>query len=351
MAKISIKHVKIAGVSAAVPKRISENTANEIFTADEVNKFISVTGVERYRVSEGGVCTSDLAFAAAQKLIEELKWDTKEIEMLVFLSQTPDYIIPNTAPILQHKLQLPTSCIAFDMTLGCSGYIFGLSTVASYMAAGHIKKALFLCGDTPSKTVNKNDKTSAMLFGDASTVTALEYDVQAGDMNFVLGSDGAGYNAIIIPDGGYRNPISNVSLEEKILEEGVVRNNCNLHLDGMDVFSFGITQAPKSVKETLSEFNSAESQIDYFLFHQANQMMNEMVRKKLKLPKEKVPYSLADFGNTSSASIPITMIHKIRKELTEKTNTLLLCGFGVGLSWGSCILKTDNLVMPEIIEI
>ena len=349
MASVQFNNIKLVGIAAAVPRAIVENKENSFFSEDDVKKFVSTTGVQRYR--SGDMCTSDLCFEAAEKLLTELKWDRSEIDMLVFISQTPDYILPNTAPILQDRLKLPKSCIAFDMTLGCSGYIFGLSTVASYMAAGTIKKGLFLCGDTPSKTVNKRDKTAAMLFGDAGTATAIEYEKGADAISFSLGSDGSGYKAIVIPDGGYRNPISKESLTENVIEDGVVRNNCNLFLDGMDVFSFGINQAPQSVKEAMSTFQKTDENIDFYVFHQANMMMNEMIRKKLKIAKEKVPYSLADYGNTSSASIPITMISQIREQLMNGENNLLLCGFGVGLSWGSCILKTNNLVIPEIIEV
>jgi len=349
MALIYFNNVKISGISAAVPKTIIENKENGFFNESEILKFISTTGVERFR--DGEPCTSDLCFAAAEKLIAELNWDKSEIEMLLFLSQTPDYILPNTAPILQNRLNLPKSCIAFDMTLGCSGYIYGLSTISSYMSTGAIKKALFLCGDTPTKTVNKRDKTTAMLFGNAGTATAIEFEKGADSLKFTLGSDGSGFNSIIIPDGGYRNPISNESLIENELGEGIIRNNCNVFLDGMDVFSFGINQAPASVKETLSACSKTDEDIDFYIFHQANLMMNEMIRKKLKIGKEKVPYSLADYGNTSSASIPITLISQIRDELISKEINLLLCGFGVGLSWGSCILKTNNLIIPEIIEV
>lgn len=349
MASIKVPNITIAGMSAAVPKKIVENEQNPYFPADDVKKFMTTTGVERFRA--GPECTSDLCYEASERLIKELGWDKSEIELLVFLSQSADYLLPNTAPILQDRLGLPKSCIAFDMTLGCSGYIYGLSTVASYMAGGSIKKALFLCGDTPSRSVNARDKTSAMLFGDAGTATAVQYTEGTEGMSFCLGSDGAGYKAIIVPDGGHRNRITEASLVEHEIEEGVIRNKTNLFLDGMDVFSFGISQAPASVKETMAAFNETNEGINFFVFHQANMMMNEMIRKKLKLTKEQVPYSLRNFGNTSSASIPLTMITEIREQLTQGKNRMLLCGFGVGLSWGSCVLNTENLVIPELIEI
>jgi 3-oxoacyl-[acyl-carrier-protein] synthase III len=271
--------------------------------------------------------------------------------MLVFVSQSPDYYLPVTSAILQNKLGLSTKCVAFDLTLGCSGYIYGLSTVASYMSLGKIKKGILLCGDTPSKSCNPRDKSVAMLFCDSATATALEYDETASDLKFSLGTDGSGYKAIIIPEGGYRTPINENTLIEKEYEDGMIRNGCNLFLDGMEVFSFGITQAPKSVKE-LSEFAGLDPKMmDAVVFHQANKMMNEMIRKKLKLEVEQVPYSLENFGNTSSASIPITMVTQMQQKLSTTSNKLMLCGFGVGLSWGTCYVETNNLVIPNLIEI
>ncbi len=349
MANLNVENVELVGVSIAVPKRIVENRDNKNFSEEEIEKFIETTGVERYRY--GHHCTSDLCFEAAEKLISELGWDKSEIELLIFVSQTFDYILPNTAPILQDRLGLPKTCISFDMTLGCSGYVYGLSAISSLLNSGKIKKGLLLCGDTPSKIVNPKDKTSAMLFGDAGSATAIQYKNQAKGMNFNLFSDGSGYKAIMIPDGGYRNPLSESSFFENTYEDKVIRNNCNLFLDGMDVFSFGITRPPLAVKELLSNSNISSDEINYFIFHQANLMMNEMIRKKVKITSEKVPYSLRNFGNTSSASIPMTMVSEIKNELRTRQNNLLLCGFGVGLSWGCCLINTSNLIIPDIIEI
>jgi 3-oxoacyl-[acyl-carrier-protein] synthase-3 len=349
MAQQTIDGISLVGMAVAVPKRIVENKDNPFFKSEDVAKFMSVTGVERFRA--GDLCTSDLCYAAAEKLIADLKWEKSDIELLIFVSQTFDYILPNTAPILQDKLGLPKSCIAFDMTLGCSGFVYGLSTITALMKASNVKKALLLCGDTASKSVNQKDKTAAMLFGDAGSATALESKESAETIRFTLGTDGSGYKAIIIPDGGARNPVTAASLIEEQIEPDVIRTKCDIILEGMDVFSFGINQAPASVKETMSAFNIDSDSLDYFVFHQANLMMNEMIRKKLKLPVEKVPTSLKNFGNTSSASIPLTMVQTMRERLqTEKLN-LLVCGFGVGLSWGTCVLQTNKIVVSELIEI
>lgn len=352
MANFSIQNVALTGMAVAVPKTRKINLENLLFSKEDIDKFVLTTGVSEYRVVNDTTTTSDLGFEAAQKLILEMDIDKNDIDILIFVSQTPDYAnIPNTAPIIQDRLGLSKKCLAFDLPLGCSGFIYGLSTMASYMQNPAIKKGLLICGDTSSKIVGNNDKSTALLFGDAVSASILERRESNSKMHFNLGSDGSGYKAIIINDGGSRNPFNEKSLEIIDYGEGIIRNDCELSLDGMDVFSFGITQAPNSVRELLTYVGLNIEDIDFAIFHQANKMMNEMIRKKLKLEKEKVPYSLDKFGNTSSASIPITIITNLQKQLQNDENRLLLCGFGVGLSWGSCYLTTENVTILDLIEI
>jgi 3-oxoacyl-[acyl-carrier-protein] synthase III len=352
MAIVKISNVSMRGVSACVPKNIIRNTDSKLMPEEEINKFISSVGVKEFRVADQDTCTSDLAIHAAEKLIDSLKWQKQDIGIVVFVSQTPDYILPISSALIQDKLGLTTECLCFDMMLGCSGFTYGLSTIGSYLQNGTIKKGLLICGDTLSKTVSPKDKSVALLFGDAATVTAFEYDETASDIFLHLGTDGSGYKAIMIKDGAARHGVSSTSLIDKTYDEGIIRNDCNLYLDGMDVFSFGITQAPKTCNALLRYLDKTVESIDTFVFHQANMMMNEMVRKKLKLAKEKVLYSIEKYGNTSSASIPITMVHAMKNLGTENNpEKLLLCGFGVGLSWATAYIEVKNLVIPEIIEI
>jgi 3-oxoacyl-[acyl-carrier-protein] synthase-3 len=208
-----------------------------------------------------------------------------------------------------------------------------------------------LVGDTPSKTHSEIDKSVWPLFGDTGTATALEYQPNAEPLLFNMNSDGSGYQAIIINDGGYRNPVTPASFNKVERGDGIVSNNLQTVLDGMDVFSFGIRRAPESINRLMEEFHLNRDEIDYFLFHQANRMMNEVIRKKLKLPVEKVPCSLKDFGNTSSAAIPLTMVTQLQKELREKNLHHVACGFGVGLSWGSVYFNTDKIICSDLIEI
>lgn len=351
MAFLSFPNVKVVGVSACVPKQIESNWTSELIPDEERKKLILTTGISEKRIVPDGVCSSDLCFAAAERLIDELGWDKSEIDALVFVSQTPDYILPATACILQHRLSLPLECLAFDISLGCSGWVYGMNSVASLVSNGSVKKALLLCGDITSKTQSYKDKTSYPLFGDAGTCTALEYQEGTRGISIHLATDGDGYNAIIIPDGGYRNPTTKNSLEFKDYGKGKVLTNLHVQLDGMSVFSFAISKAPKSVKGLCGRFEIDINEIDNFYFHQANMQLNETIRKKLNLSEDKVPYSLKNYANSSSATIPVTMVTERRNVLRTTFQKNIGCAFGVGLSWGSLYFETNKIVVPELIEI
>lgn len=351
MGVFSINDIIIKGISCCVPKNKERNIDLDILTKEEIQKFIDVTGVEERRIAAKEICTSDLCCESAEKLIKDLNWQKDEIEILVFVSQTGDYILPISAAILQDRLGLSTNCIAFDVPLGCSGYVYGMSIIAGMMKAAGLKKGLLLAGDTISKIVSDKDKSTLPLFGDAGSATAFELSENNGNWLFDLGTDGSGYKTIIVPDGGSRNRINADSLEIKIIEEGISRNSCDLVLDGMDVFGFGISQGPKTVNKLLEKYAIDKEKIDYFIFHQANLMMNKMIAKKLKLPVEKVPYSLQHFGNTSSATIPLTIVTELKDKIENKSSNLLMCGFGVGLSWGTVFVEDCKIEVLELIEL
>jgi 3-oxoacyl-[acyl-carrier-protein] synthase III len=351
MATFSINDIAIKGISCCVPKNTERNIDLNLLTQEEIQKFIDATGIEERRIVSQEICTSDLCCEASEKLIKDLNWEKDEIEILVFVSQTADYILPVSAAILQDRLGLSTNCLAFDVPLGCSGYVYGISIIASMMKATGMKKGLLLAGDTSSKLLSKSDKSTVPLFGDGGSATAFQIDENADKMFFDFGTDGSGFNAIIVKDGGSRKRVDSSSLLYKNIEPGIERNACQLVLDGMDVFSFGITQAPKTVNKLLEKFEIKKEAIDYFVFHQANMMMNKMIVKKLKLPVEKVPYSLKKFGNTSSTTIPLTIVTELKENLTNANQDLIICGFGVGLSWGTAKIKFNNVMISDLIEI
>ncbi len=351
MALFSIPDIRISGIAAGVPEKEVSTREYELLTEKEREFFIKNVGVERRRVADPGMTTSDLGFEAAIKLIEGLQWNAEEIELLIFVSQSRDYLIPATAGILQDRLGLPKSCMAFDISLGCSGYVYGLSVMGRMMSSGAIKKGLFIVGDVSTQSTSYRDKSTYPLFGDAGTATALEYMPGLAEMHFNLQTDGAGYKAIIIPDGGIRNLAGPESFEYEKFDEGIERNKYHIALDGMEVFNFSLREVAPNIRK-LAEFSGTRlEEIDYFVMHQANRIMNESIRKKLKIDPANYPYSMVEYGNTSSASIPLTMVDRLSKELSEQRLKLLLSGFGVGLSWGSVILETEKMFCPKLIEL
>lgn len=352
MAFQEVSGYAIKGISAAVPSNLVENKDMTLLGSQvEIQKFIESTHIrQRYIVGSTGLTTSDLCFHAAAKLFQELGWHPSEVEILIFVTQTPDYQLPSTAIILQNRLGLSIDSIAIQISLGCSGWVFGLSTLLSLLKSVNGKKGILLVGDTVSMTKSPYDKSTYPLFGDAGTATAIEYDQDAAGFKFHLGNDGAGYRAIIIEDGGYRNPVSPLSLNVSKKADGVIRNNLQSQLNGQEVFIFGITKAPRSIMALMERYSISLDSIDYLILHQANKMMNDKIARKVGFPEEKVPYSLHIFGNTSSASIPITMVSQI-KILKSDIKKHIACGFGVGLSWGSVFFETNNIVCPDILYI
>ena len=351
MAYLEVPNVVFRGVSACVPKNIDRNSDYPMDESDKA-KLIASIGVQQKRIANNDTCSSDLCYKAAEQLITDLKWDKNEIDCLIFVSQTPDYILPATSCILQDRLGLSKECYTQDISLGCSGWVYGLSSIASLISCsrGSFRKGLLLVGDTTSKTTSYKDKSSWPLFGDAGTATAIEYVDNTDGFKFHLASDGDGAKAIIIPVGGYRNRYTTDSLILKEYEGGIQRTDLDCYLDGMSVFSFAVSKAPKSVNGLLDKYSIDKDTIDYFTFHQANLYLNEKVRTKLKIDSSKVPYSLKNYGNTSCATIPLTMVTELSKELVKNKLNHIGCAFGVGLSWGSVYFETNRIVCPDIIE-
>lgn len=351
MALLTVKNVKLSGISACVPANTVFNKDYDWISEQERASLIKHTGVAERRIAPKNISTSDMCVAAAAKLIAALQWKKEEIDALLFVSQSGDYFIPATSVIMQNRLGLPKSCMALDIGLGCSGYVYGLSLAGSLLNSGGIKKVILMSGDKSTHSISPRDKSAWPLFGDAGTVTALEYDEAAPQMFFNLQSDGSGYENIIVRDGLTRSALSEDSLKYKVISEGIERRPIDLELNGTGIFDFALREVIPNIKQALSFAGTEKEKIDYFVMHQANLLMNETLRKMMKTPAEKVPYSIHKYGNTSSASIPLTVVTQLRKEAEEKKLNWLFCGFGVGLSWGTAIVETDKIICPELIEI
>jgi 3-oxoacyl-[acyl-carrier-protein] synthase-3 len=347
----TISGIQLSGLAVTVPSRKVSNHDYPFATDKEKDLFIKTTGIENRRVAPEGLSASDLCFEAAEKLLNEMGLNRNEIGVLLFVTQTPDWIIPPSSIRLQHRLGLQKSCIALDINLGCSGYVYGLSVISSLMKSTGAKKGLLLVGDVSSSVVSEKDKSTSPIFSDAGSATVMEVCDDENKIHFSLHNDGAGYNAIIIPDGGMKNKFSPASVDYKKISEGIERNKTHLIMNGVDVFNFSLREVAPDAKQLLEYCGKQTDNVDYFILHQANLLMNEAIRKKLALAPEKVPYSLKDFGNTSSASIPVTLVTQLAEKLKSEKLSLLLAGFGVGLSWGTTVLDTDKITCLPLIEL
>ena len=349
---MEFKNVRIAGIAAGVPKTISSNlhpTEDDQMSSDySPEEYVKTTGVRERRTSNV-LTTADLGYAAAEHLIADLGWNKSEIEALIFVSQSHDYILPATACILQDRLGLNKECYAFDGSIGCSGWVYGISTAASLLGEGKMKKVLMICGDAKKRFLIEGHQLRDPLFGSAGTATALEFKEGSQGLQCHFGTDGSGFDAIITPDGGARNPVISHSFDFEDVEG---KQMCRLQtrMKGMDVFSFGISTAPKTVKRLGEHFGFNYLDTDFFVFHQANMKMNNMIAKKLKLAPEKVPSCMYRFGNTSSASIPLTIVGELRGQC-EDGKRFICCGFGVGLSWGTIRFTSDKMIVSELVEV
>lgn len=352
MAHLTTQNVKIVGVSACVPKTIEENIDLPLYEdKEEARKIIESTGIKRHRIVEKGTTASDLSVKAAEKMVADLGWDIHSVDLLLYSCTTRDYIQPMTSPIIQDKLGMRQDSFVMDLPLGCAGWVYGMSVATALMNSGTLKRGLLIAAETNTQSHNLNDRKSRPLFGDAATVTALEFDADyPHPMNYIFGVDGSGAKAIMAEYGGFRNPVTPESLVEHEIEPGVFRKGTDIVLNGMDVFSFAIRRPPKSLKELIELFHIQLEDIDYLFLHQANKYIDDRIRKSIKFPEEKTPYCMDDFGNVSGASIPLTMVTRAAGQLSQKENHCLACGFGVGLSWASMELWTNHLRISELVE-
>ena len=348
MGFLAVKNTAIRAIYTSVPKQKVFTKDYEWVTIAERDLFAKTTGIIERRVASSTTTCSDLCFQAADELLNDLNC-RDQIDLILFVSQSPDYFLPSTAVILQDKLGLSKNTVAFDINLGCSGYVYGLTVIGQFLQNGNFRKALLLCGDKSTISTNYQDKSSFPLFGDAGSATLLEFDKSADEWFAHLASDGSGKDSIIIEHGHSRHPYGSVSDEYIEYEPGVIRTKKHLALNGMDVFNFALKEVAPSIRQMLENFEIKIDDIDHFVLHQANKLINESVRKKLKVIPEKVPFSIQNFGNTSSASIPLTICTCLKEKIESDQLTLLLAGFGVGFSWGSVVLKTSK-IRTKIVE-
>ena len=348
MAQWQIKNVALRGVTGTVPNNPKTTMDLGLFTQEEADTFDNTVGIKKRYVATDDICASDLCYDAAERLIESLGWEKDSIDVLLFESVCPDYKTPPTSGIMQARLGLPTTTFVMDITMGCCGCIYAINIAGNLLTNGNVKRALLLVGDTATRMGSPRDKSRVPLFGDCGTALALEYDPAAEEIVIDFNTLGSGYEALMTPHGGFRHPITPQSFEYEDFGNGIVRAPKDTLINGMDVFAFAISRPPVSIKKVMQQYDLNTDNVDYFLIHQANKLIVDRIVKKLKLPLEKTPYDLQEFGNLGGCSIPMLMTYNLKEELTTRPLTLVCSAFGLGLTWGTMVMRTQRMIVESV---
>lgn len=341
----NIKNVSLRGVTGTVPNNPVKSADLPIFNQEEADTFDKTVGILSRYIAPENVCASDLCQDAGERLLNALGWEKETVDVLLFVSVTGDYKTPPTSAILQDRMGLPNSSFVLDVPMGCCGSIYGILVAGNLLSAGTAKRALVLVGDTAMRMGSTKDKSRMPLFGDSGTAMALEFDPAAEDIVIEMNTLGSGYQALMTPHGGYRHPVTKESFEYEDFGNGIIRAPKDALINGMDVFSFAISKPPISVKNMMERLGlDKDKDIDFFLIHQANKLIVDRIAKKLKLDPAKTPYNLQEFGNLGGASIPMLMTTSIAEDLRTRSLTLLCSSFGLGLTWGTMVMRTEKVI-------
>ena len=345
MAYWNIKNVALRGVTGTVPNNPVKSADLPVFNQEEADTFDKTVGILSRYIAPENICASDLCQDAGERLLAVLGWEKETIDVLLFVSVTGDYKTPPTSAILQERMGFPNATFVLDVPMGCCGCIYGITVAGNLLSAGTAKRALVLVGDTAMRMGSTKDKSRMPLFGDSGTAMALEFDPTAEDIVVEMNTLGSGYQALMTPHGGYRHPVTKESFEYEDFGNGIIRSPKDALINGMDVFYFAISKPPISVKNMMERLGlDKDKDIDFFLIHQANKLIVDRIVKKLKLDSDKVPYNLQEFGNLGGASIPMLMATTIAEELRTRPLTLLCSSFGLGLTWGTMVMRTNKLM-------
>ncbi len=352
MSAIHIDGVKISAIIGVLPENIESNLGIGGISEEESARLIKNIGIQSRHIAAAETCASDLAFDSAEILFDRMGWDRSDVDLILFVSQTGDYIRPSTSCILHDLLGLRGDCIPLDLPMGCAGSVNALATASSILQQGGLSKALVLTGETSSKFVSPTDRSLRPLSGDGACAIALEASENSSPMVFDLRSAGENYKDVYVPEGGYRQFLTEKSFDLHEVRKGLSYRGVDAHLDGTAVFTFSITKPIELIREFCEETKLVEENIDYFVFHQANKIINDTIVRRLKIDKAKVPTTLETMGNTSGTSIPITLCSALSAvDARDKPSRVLACGFGSGLCWGVAHFEVpaDALVEMKIV--
>ena len=315
--------------NSEIAERVQKWTAEEIATK---------TGIRERRFAAPEECASDLATKAAEKLIEQGDLDPKEVDYLIFCTQSPDYFLPTTACTIQDRLGLPRTCCAIDFNQGCSGYVIGLSLAKGVIASGQASRVLLLTGETYSKYMHPMDHSVCTLFGDGATATIIRArESQEGIGGFFFGTDGSGAKNLIVPAGAMRKPRNKETAKEYTDKDGNTRSENHLYMNGREVYRFALTEVPKTIKALLKKSNLSAEDIDFLILHQANRFMLDKIAERIDISEERIPHDFEDIGNTVSSTVPIVLQRLVERGRLRSGHRVMMIGFGVGYSWAGCI--------------
>lgn len=320
-------------------KSVSTADLAQDFPEWSVAKIDSKTGISNRHIAAPGETSADLAFQAATKLFQSKVCSPADVDFILFCTQSPDYFLPTSACILQHRLGIPTTAGALDFNLGCSGFVYGLGLAHGLIQSGQAERVLLLTGETYSKFINPRDKSVRTIFGDAGAATWITNDGPGKLGPFVYGTDGSGACNLMVPTGAFRQP---ASAESAVLQEdgsGNFRTSNDLFMNGGEIFSFTLHSVPAAIEALLAKAEMTLDQVDLFVFHQANRYMLDHLRKSLNIPTEKFFVYLANCGNTVSSTIPIALHEAQAGGALKPGMKVMLVGFGVGYSWAAAMVQ------------
>jgi 3-oxoacyl-[acyl-carrier-protein] synthase-3 len=333
---------KIKDIAMYLPPVVLSNfELSKIYPEWPSEKIYDKTGINERRIAGKDQTAGDLAFEAATRLFYQGQIASQDVDFIILCTQAPDYILPTTACIIQDRLGISRHAGALDINLGCSGFVYGLSLAKGLIETGAARCVLLLTADTYSKYINPMDKSVRTLFGDAAAATAIvATDAECEKIGpFVFGTDGSGAKNLIVEAGMYRVPKSAETSKELTDDSGNVRSRNNLYMNGAEVMAFSLKEVPKAADALLLKAEMTKEDIDFFVLHQANKFMLEALRKKMKVPTEKLPIFVDDCGNTVSSTIPIALFKLHQQGRLKSGHKLMLIGFGVGYSWAACLLN------------
>ena len=338
--------VAIEVVASTIPNGLQELNEEYLnIPQKDIDKITNITGISKVALAADQITASDLCLQSARSIFEANPTLVSEIDAIIFVSQTRDFILPSTASIMQDRLKLSTACLCLDIPSGCTGFLHGLFVASSFIHAKACKKVLLLCGETNSKIINKKDRSVSMVFGDAGSAIVLGHRPNLMSF-FNFHTDGSGYEDIIIQDGGARNGFNSTSLTVNEFENGNLRHAMNLKMDGMSVFNFAINSVPPLVRDSLVRCQLAPTDIDLFAAHQANRLIVKQMAKKCGFRDDQSPFLAGKTGNTGPASIPLLLSEGFAN-CSSELNKVVMCGFGVGLNWGVCITDLSDTIIYD----